>query len=80
MNPNIKRLAMEAGRIEQVGPEVWSDNQVAALVDLVVLECLAQVKKIRDGSESAFPKVLSTVHSACIVVDKQIKNHFGVEE
>ena len=65
MNKHIKALAMKAGKVEQIGPETWSDNQVEELAKLIVQDCINILRE--SGNEKSVDALFS------------IKEHFGVK-
>ena len=67
MNERIKDLAIQAGKLDQFGPEVWSDNQVEKLVELVIRECAA----VTDAAEDSTPHLTFGDH---------LLSHFGIEK
>lgn len=75
MNEKIKQLAMQAGTIEQTGPELWSDNQVEKFAELIVKECLSIVKLAHgEGNEDTYSYDEALEHA-----ESNLRDHFGIE-
>ena len=80
MNERIRELAEQAERYADDnfrGEPTWSEAYESKFAELIVLECLNQIDKIRDGCEK------DNEHEQALGADWSglaVARHFGVEE